>query len=168
LSTKSGWHSITVRRGWADQISRMRWSMAAVAQRHRGAALLDDDPLELVLDVVDGALGTSSPRFAGVAGEAAAEHDAGRLGQHGDVVAQALQDHVQHRGLAGAGTAGEHDQRRGAVIRGAAATNITDLDGGGHDAVVRWSKPRTSGGPSGARETAKTRRTAPVPCRSCC
>src|SRR5581483_5436265 len=80
---------------------------AAVTQNDRRIGALGSS-LELTLHEEDRPL--PRPTYRGVLGarEAAAKDDAGRFGQHGDVLAHAVADQLEHGGLSRAGATGEH------------------------------------------------------------
>jgi hypothetical protein len=92
----------------------------------------------LALNMEDGALGRPLGCFARSARKASAEHDSGSFGEDEYVAAQAPACHLEYGGLAGPGTAGDHDELRVVAPLSTAAwrpTGIVELD---HDIILGW------------------------------
>ncbi len=111
-----------------------QWVRVVVAALGGGSAQMDHCSV-LALNVEDDALRRTLRRFAR---EATAEYDSGNLGEDQHVAAQAPACQLEHSGLAGPGTAGDHDELRVvAPVRTAAwrRTCFVRLD---HDIILGW------------------------------
>lgn len=89
---------------------------STIAKQQCRLLFLDNQPFHFTLHVEDRALrGLASGRRL-AAPKPAAEHNAGCLGEDGDVLAEIPPGDFQHRGLSAAWPASENDQRRMAMV----------------------------------------------------
>lgn len=113
--------------GRADRVPERLWAGpvrraidgAAIAERDRHVRG-DRGGLELALHEVDRALRRAPGGLGGVAGEAAAEQDAGRFGEHAHVLAQRLSYELEHGRLSGSRPTREHDPLGAVCLRAVA------------------------------------------------